>query len=128
MTADSAPAATTTRSRYQAGSSSSESRSSSCSAPRCASGTRCSASRAGRSVLLSRAAAVGLVGPHVQVMVKQADVVDADLVAERLEHVQVGVASTEDAVVLAEQLGGEGEGRPPLAVSARAVEEVRVRR
>lgn len=48
-TAPSAPAETTTRSRYHDSSASSPARSSSRSAPRCARRTRCSASRAGRS-------------------------------------------------------------------------------
>jgi len=51
----------------------------------------------------------------VEVAAERADVVDADLVAERLEHVQVGMQAALDARVLAEQLGGEDERSGALA-------------
>ena len=66
--------------------------------------------------------------PHVQVPTQLTDVVDADLVAHRLEHVEVGVRAALDAHVVAEQLRREQEREPALADARRAVQEVRVRR
>ena len=73
-------------------------------------------------------AALRLERAHVQVAPHLADGVDPDLVAERLEHVQVGVRAPLDARVAAEQLRRERERRRPLADPGRPVEEVRVRR
>ena len=64
----------------------------------------------------------------MQVAPQLADVVDPDLVAERLEHVQVGVRTPGDAVVVAEQLGREEEREVALADAGRAVQEIGVRR
>ena len=64
----------------------------------------------------------------MQVAPERADVVDADLVAERLEHVEVGMGVALDARVLAQQLGGEEERRRTLADAGRPVQEIRVRR
>jgi hypothetical protein len=72
-------------------------------------------------------AAVGLERAHVQVSPQGADRVDADLVAERLEDVEVGVDVAGRAVRVAEQLAREGERGPPLADPTGAVEEIRVR-
>jgi hypothetical protein len=66
--------------------------------------------------------------PEVQVAPERADVANPDLVAERLEDVEVGMRPAQDAVTLADQLGGEEERRRPLADARRAVEQVRVRR
>ncbi len=63
----------------------------------------------------------------MQVVVQQADVVDPDLVAERLEHVQVGMGATGGATGVAEQLAGEGERRGLLADARRAMEQIGVR-
>ena len=54
-------------------------------------------------------AAVGLERPHVQVAAQLADRVDADLVAERLEHVEVGVRAAPDAAAVADERGRERE-------------------
>jgi hypothetical protein len=62
----------------------------------------------------------------MQVAPERADRVDPDLIAERLEHVEVGVRTPRDPLALADQLAGEGEGGPPLADPARSVEEVGV--
>ena len=64
----------------------------------------------------------------MQVAAQLADVVDADLLAERLEDVEVGMAAALDARVVAEQLGREAPRELALADAGRAVEEVRVRR
>ena len=45
---------------------------------------------------------VGLERAHVQVVVEQPDVVDADLVAERLEDVEVRVAQALNPLGIAE--------------------------
>ena len=73
-------------------------------------------------------AAVGLEGPHVQVVPELADRVDPDLVAERLEHVEIGVRAALDAAGVAEQRAREADRGAALPHSRRAVEEVRVRR
>ena len=65
---------------------------------------------------------------HVQVAPHLTHGVDPDLVAERLEHVQVGMRATLDAGVAAEQLGRERERGRALADPGRPVEEVRVGR
>ncbi len=72
-------------------------------------------------------AALGLEGPHVQVAAQLTDVVDADLVADRLEQVDVRVRPALHAVRLADELSREGDGRRALAHAGRSVEEVRVR-
>ena len=73
-------------------------------------------------------APVGFERAHVQVASHLSHGVDADLLAERLEHIEVGMRAASDSRVAAEQLGGKGERERPLAHSRRAVEEVRVRR
>ena len=73
-------------------------------------------------------APVGLEGTHVQVAAQLAHLVDPDLVAERLEQVEVGVRAALDALAVAEQLAGEGARRQPLPDAGRTVEEVGVRR
>ena len=72
-------------------------------------------------------AAVGLERAHVQVAPQLADVVDADLVADRLEDVQVRMRAPLDPVAVADQLAGERDRGAPLADAGRPVEEVRVR-
>ena len=88
-----------------------------------------------RGVLVQRVGAedeidapVALERPHVQVAAELAHVVDPDLLAERLEEVEVGMAAALDAQVVAEQLGREAPRELPLADAGRAVEEVGVRR
>ncbi len=54
-------------------------------------------------------APVGLEGTHVQVAPELADRIDPDLVAERLEHVDVGMSPPLDSRGLADQLCSEGE-------------------
>ena len=73
-------------------------------------------------------AAVGLERPHVQVAPQLAHLVDADLVAERLQHVKVGVRRAPHALVAVEQRRSERPRSEPLADPRRAVEEVGVRR
>jgi hypothetical protein len=73
-------------------------------------------------------AALGLERAHVQVAAEIPDRVDPDLVAERLEHVEVGMDAAADPVRIAEELGREGDRRAPLPHPARPVEEVGVRR
>jgi len=63
----------------------------------------------------------------VQVAPQVADRVDADLVAQRLENVEVRVRASLNASAIAEDLGGELVGGAPLADSGRPVEEVCVR-
>jgi hypothetical protein len=72
-------------------------------------------------------AALRLERAHVEIPPQGADRVDADLVAERLEDVEVRVDVPGRAVRVAEQLAREGDRGPLLADSARAVEEIRVR-
>ena len=48
--------------------------------------------------------------PHVQVAPQLPDVVDADLVTERLEDIEVGMRPPYDPGVIAEQLRGEEQG------------------
>jgi hypothetical protein len=62
----------------------------------------------------------------VQVASELADVVDPDLLAERLEHVEVGMSAALDARVVAEQLGREAPRELTLADAGRPVEEVGV--
>src|SRR5439155_11573681 len=71
-------------------------------------------------------AALRLERTHVQVTPELADRVDADLVAERLQHVEVGVGATRDPTRLAEELPGERERGPSLADSGRPMEEERM--
>jgi hypothetical protein len=73
-------------------------------------------------------APLGLERPEVQVASEGADVVDPDLVAQRLEDVEVGMRPAEDAVALADHLSREEEGGRPLTDAGRAVEEIGVRR
>ena len=70
----------------------------------------------------------GLEWPHVQVAPELPDRVDADLVAERLEDVEVRVRPPRDAVRVAKQRAREGERGPALADSAGSVKEVGMRR
>src|SRR5439155_25769866 len=53
---------------------------------------------------------------------------DPDLVAERLEHVEIGVRAALDSAGIAEQRAREADGGAALPHAGRAVEEVRVRR
>ena len=64
----------------------------------------------------------------MQVAAQPADVVDANLVADRLEHVEIRVRPPLDTRVLAEQLGGEEQREVALADAGRAVQEICVRR
>src|SRR5204863_9087972 len=68
-----------------------------------------------------------LEGAHVQVAPQRPDVIDPDLVAERLQHIQVWMRPALDACAVAEQRGGEEKRCPLLADAGRAVQEVRVR-
>ena len=61
-------------------------------------------------------------------MPERPDRVDANLLADRLEHVEVGVRPPFDPAVVAEQLGRERDRRGSLADPARPVEQVGVRR
>jgi hypothetical protein len=65
---------------------------------------------------------------HVQVPTEVADRVDPDLVAKRLEQIEVGMGATRYAARIAEELARERERGPPLRDPARRVEEVGVRR
>ena len=65
---------------------------------------------------------------HVQVAAEPADLVDQHLVADGLEHVEVGMRAALDASAVADQLAGERGRRSPLADTGRPVEEVRVSR
>ena len=73
-------------------------------------------------------AAIGLERPHVEVAAEPPDLVDANLVAERLEEVEVGVRAALHAAAIAEQVRRERERRLLLAHARRPVEEVRVHR
>jgi hypothetical protein len=70
----------------------------------------------------------GLERAHVQVAAKVADRVDPDLVAERLEQIEIGMGATRNAARIAEELAGERKRSPPLPDPARSVEEIGVRR
>ena len=66
--------------------------------------------------------------PHVQVATELADVVDPDLLAQRLEEVEVRMAAALDPCVVAKELGSEAARELALADAGRAVEEIGVRR
>ena len=68
-------------------------------------------------------AALRLERPQVQVVVKLADDVDPDHVAERLDNPQVGVRAVDDAAGVAEPRPCECEGGVRLPHSCRPVEE-----
>ena len=72
-------------------------------------------------------AAVRLERPQVQVVVKLADDVDADHVAERLDDPQVGVRALDDPPGVAEPRAREREGGLGLPDARRPVEEEGVR-
>ena len=63
----------------------------------------------------------------MQVVPQRADVVDADLIADRLEHVNVRMRAALHPIGLADQLRREGDRGRALAHAGRAVKEVRVR-
>jgi hypothetical protein len=63
----------------------------------------------------------------VQVSPQLADRVDANLVAEGLEHVEIGVGAALDSPAVAEHLDGQLVRGPALADPGRAVEQVGVR-
>ena len=62
----------------------------------------------------------------MQVVAQSAHVVDPDHLAERLEHVQVGMRARLDAAGIAEERGREGERRRTLPDPGGAVQEIRV--
>jgi hypothetical protein len=72
-------------------------------------------------------AALRLEWAHVQVVPQLPDRVDPDLITQRLEHIEVWMRTAQDAVVLAQQLGGERQSGGPLPDTGRSMEEVRVR-
>ena len=63
----------------------------------------------------------------MQVSPQLADVVDADLVADRLDEIEVGMRPALDAPAVPDQRTGERNCGGTLADSGRPVEEVRVR-
>src|SRR5204863_58027 len=141
--ADLAPTPTTIRFRYQAANSSSDACTSSRSPPRLSLRTRCSSSPPSNPPASRSRSAPPFPRPpppstspaprpfdraHVQVAAQRADLVDPDLVADRLECVHVGVRVPEHALRLPEQLGGERARGRALAHAGRPVQEVRVRR
>jgi hypothetical protein len=63
----------------------------------------------------------------VQVAAELADRVDPDLVAERLEHIEIGVRAPFDPAAVAEHDAGELVRGPAFPDSGRAVKEIRVR-
>ena len=63
----------------------------------------------------------------MQVAPELADRIDPDLVAERLEHVEVGMRAPLDPAVVTEDDPGQLVGGPALADAGRPVEEVGVR-
>ncbi len=63
----------------------------------------------------------------MQVAAELAHLVDPDLVAVRLEDIQVRMCPARDPAGVAEQFPREGDGGYSLTHSRRAVEEVRVR-
>jgi hypothetical protein len=73
-------------------------------------------------------AALGLERAHMEVAPQAADRVDADLAAQRLEHVQVRMGAARDPRGIAEQFARERDRGAPFAHTAGAVEEVGVRR
>ena len=70
----------------------------------------------------------GLERPQVQVAPQLAHRVDPDLIAQRLEHVEIGMRAPADPRVALQQLRRECQGSPPLPHTGRPVEQVRVRR
>jgi hypothetical protein len=64
----------------------------------------------------------------MQVAAEVSDRIDPNLVAERLEEIEVGMGATRYAARIAEELAGERERGPPLPDPARPVEEISVRR
>ena len=64
----------------------------------------------------------------MQIAPQRPCVVDADLVADRLEQVEIGVRVLLDAAQVAEQLAGKEKRRLALSNPARAVEEIGVSR
>ena len=58
---------------------------------------------------------------HVQVVAQSAHVVDPDHLAERLEHVQVGMCARLDAAGVADERSREGERRRALPDPGRTV-------
>ena len=88
-----------------------------------------------RSVLVQRVGAedevdapLSLERPHVEIAAQLPDVVDPDLLAERLEEIEIGMAAALDARVVAEQLRREAPRELALADAGRTVEEIGVRR
>ena len=88
-----------------------------------------------RSVLVQRVGAEDEVDaplaferPHVQIAAELADVVDPDLLAQRLEEVEVRMAAALDPRVVAKELRSEAARELALADAGRAVEEIGVRR
>ena len=73
-------------------------------------------------------AAVALERAHVEVVVERADLVDPDHLAERLDHLEVGMRPRVDAARITEQLAGERVRRGSLPDARRPVEEVGVSR
>ncbi len=63
---------------------------------------------------------------HVQVAPECPDIIDADLIADGLEHEQIGMRALLDAAQVAEQLGREEKRRASLTDPGRAVEEIGV--
>jgi len=63
----------------------------------------------------------------VQVAAQLADVVDSDLVPDRLDEVEVGMRAALDAPTVPDQLAGERDCGRTLADSGWSIEEVRVR-
>jgi hypothetical protein len=72
-------------------------------------------------------AALGLERTHVQVAAQHPYVVDPDLVADRLQEVDIGMRSALDARRISDQLRREGDRGRALADARGPVEEVRVR-
>ena len=73
-------------------------------------------------------APLGLVGPHVQVAMERANLVDPDHLSKRLEQEEVGVRPGRHAAFVTEQRGREQACGSTLADPGRAVEEIGVRR
>jgi len=63
----------------------------------------------------------------VQVAAQLAHVVDADLVADGLDDVQIRMHAACDARAFTDQLASEGYRRHPLSHARRSVEQVGVR-
>src|SRR4029453_17994438 len=70
---------------------------------------------------------IGFERPHVEVVMERADLVDANHLAARLDHPEVGMRAPVYPSRVAQPLGGDRAGCGWLAHARRPMEQVRVR-